>query len=102
MGDDLLIWVRSAWRGWPPAPMTQLRLFVSVPTGSRRYRAGQAPFEHWPISFCSLRVAYLTYQNFLMKGAVITLGMVALGIALWQSLAPKSSPVQRLIWRRGH
>ena len=29
-----------------------------------------------------------------MKGAVITLGMVALGIALWQSFAPESSPVQ--------
>ena len=31
-----------------------------------------------------------------MKGAVITLGMVALGIALWQSFAPASSPVQEI------
>ena len=31
-----------------------------------------------------------------MKGAVITLGMVALGIALWQSFAPESSPVQEI------
>ena len=30
-----------------------------------------------------------------MKGAVITVGMVALGIALWQSFAPESSPVQQ-------
>ena len=29
-----------------------------------------------------------------MKGVVITMGMVALGIALWQSFAPESSPVQ--------
>ena len=29
-----------------------------------------------------------------MKGTVITLGMVALGIALWQSFAPESSPLQ--------
>ena len=31
-----------------------------------------------------------------MKGTVITLGMVALGIALWQSFAPESSPVQQI------
>ena len=31
-----------------------------------------------------------------MKGAVITVGMVALGIALWQSLVPESSPVQQI------
>ena len=31
-----------------------------------------------------------------MKGAVIALGMVALGIALWQSFAPESSPVQEI------
>ena len=31
-----------------------------------------------------------------MKGAVITVGMVALGIALWQSFVPKSSPVQQI------
>ena len=31
-----------------------------------------------------------------MKGTVITVGMVALGIALWQSLAPESSPVQQI------
>tara|TARA_X000000950_G_scaffold236215_1_gene286955 strand:+ start:4696 stop:5235 length:540 start_codon:yes stop_codon:yes gene_type:complete len=31
-----------------------------------------------------------------MKGAVITLGMVALGIALWQSFAPQSSPVRQI------
>ena len=31
-----------------------------------------------------------------MKGAVITAGMVALSIALWQSFAPKSSPVQQI------
>ena len=31
-----------------------------------------------------------------MKGAVITLGVVALGVALWQSLAPESSPIQQI------
>ena len=31
-----------------------------------------------------------------MKGIVITMGMVALGIALWQSFAPQSSPVQQI------
>jgi len=31
-----------------------------------------------------------------MKGAVITLGAVALGIALWQSFAPESTPVQEI------
>ena len=31
-----------------------------------------------------------------MKGAVITVGMVALGIALWQSFATESSPVQQI------
>ena len=31
-----------------------------------------------------------------MKGAVITVGMVALGIGLWQSFTPESSPVQQL------
>ena len=31
-----------------------------------------------------------------MKGVVITLGMVALGTALWQSFAPESSPVQQI------
>ena len=31
-----------------------------------------------------------------MKGALITLGTVALGIALWQSFAPASSPVQEI------
>ena len=31
-----------------------------------------------------------------MKGAVITAGMVALSIALWQSFAPDSSPVQQI------
>ena len=31
-----------------------------------------------------------------MKGAVITVGIVALGIALWQSFAPGSSPVQKI------
>ena len=31
-----------------------------------------------------------------MKGALITLGMVTLGIALWQSFAPASSPVQEI------
>ena len=31
-----------------------------------------------------------------MKGVVITMGMVALGIALWQSFAPESSPVQQI------
>ena len=31
-----------------------------------------------------------------MKGAVITLGIVALGIALWQSFVPESSPVQKI------
>ena len=55
MGDDLPIWARSGWRGWPPAPMTRLRLFVSVQNGSHRYRAGRALFGHWPILFCSLR-----------------------------------------------
>jgi len=30
-----------------------------------------------------------------MKGAVITVGMVALGIVLWQSFVPESSPVQQ-------
>ena len=32
-----------------------------------------------------------------MKGAVITLGMVALAIALWQSFAPESSAVQEIV-----
>ena len=31
-----------------------------------------------------------------MQGIVITMGMVALGIALWQSFAPQSSPVQQI------
>ena len=31
-----------------------------------------------------------------MKGAVITVGMVALSIALWQSLDPESSPVPQI------
>ena len=31
-----------------------------------------------------------------MKGAVITVGIGALGIALWQSFAPGSSPVQKI------
>jgi len=31
-----------------------------------------------------------------MKGVVITMGMVALGIALWQSFVPQSSPVQQI------
>ena len=31
-----------------------------------------------------------------MKGTVITVGMVALGIGLWQSFTPESSPVQQL------
>ena len=31
-----------------------------------------------------------------MKGVVITMGMVALGIALWQSFAPESSPIQQI------
>ena len=31
-----------------------------------------------------------------MKGIVITMGMVALGTALWQSFAPESSPVQQI------
>ena len=31
-----------------------------------------------------------------MRGAVITVGMVALGIGLWQSFTPESSPVQQL------
>ena len=31
-----------------------------------------------------------------MKGAVITVGMVALGIALWHSFATESSPVQQI------
>ena len=31
-----------------------------------------------------------------MKVAVITLGLVALGIALWQSFSPESSPVQEI------
>ena len=31
-----------------------------------------------------------------MKGAVITFGVVALGVALWQSLAPESSPVKQI------
>ena len=37
-----------------------------------------------------------------MKGAVITLGMVALGIALWQSFAPESSPVQEIDLEEEH
>ena len=37
-----------------------------------------------------------------MKGAVITLGMVALGIALWQSSLPNPHPSKRLIWRRSN
>ena len=31
-----------------------------------------------------------------MKGVVITMGMVTLGIALWQSFAPESSPIQQI------
>ena len=31
-----------------------------------------------------------------MKGVVITIGMVALGAALWQSFAPESSPVKQI------
>jgi LPS export ABC transporter protein LptC len=37
-----------------------------------------------------------------MKGAVITFGMVALGIALWQSFAPESSPVQEIDLEEEH
>ena len=40
MGDDLPDLGALRLAGWPPAPMTRLRLFVSVPTGSHRYRAG--------------------------------------------------------------
>jgi hypothetical protein len=31
-----------------------------------------------------------------MRGAVITLGIVALAVALWQSFAPESSPVKQI------
>ena len=31
-----------------------------------------------------------------MRGAVITLGIVALSVALWQSFAPESSPVKQI------
>ena len=37
-----------------------------------------------------------------MKGAVVTLGMVTLGIALWQSFAPESSPVQEIDLEEEH
>ena len=60
MGDDLPDLGALRLVGWPPAPMTRLRLFVSVQNGSHRYRAGRAPFGHWPILFCSLRVFCLT------------------------------------------
>ena len=37
-----------------------------------------------------------------MKGALITLGTVALGIALWQLFAPASSPVQEIDLEEEH
>ena len=45
MGDDLPDLALSVSRGWPPALMTRLSRFVSVQTGSRRYREGRVRFE---------------------------------------------------------